>query len=62
MAFTATSSFAPLRSAPLPISERMVFASSLSGVQTRTFSLRFTFSSMLGFTSSDTTDATAWAC
>ena len=43
------------------ISARMAFASSLSGVQTSTFSLRFTFSSMLGFTSSDTTEATAFA-
>ena len=62
MAFTATSSFAPFRSAPSPISARMAFASSLSGVQTSTFSLLLTFSSMLGFTSSDTTDATACAC
>ena len=62
MAFTATSSFAPFRSAPPPMSSRISWASSFSGVQERTFSSRFTRSSMLGFTSSDTTDATAFAC
>ena len=62
MAFTATSSLAPLRSAPPPISARMAFASSLSGAQASTFSLRLTRSSMLGFTSRDTTDAAAFAC
>ena len=62
MAFTATSSLVPFRSAPPPISASTATASSLRGRQERTFSRWFTDSWMLGLTSRETTEATALAC
>ena len=45
----------------LDVYKRQVRASSFRGVQERTFSLLFTFNSILGFTSRETTEATAFA-
>ena len=56
MAFMATSTLAPVRSIP----SRMATASALAGVADSTVSCRFTVSSTLGFTSRQTTEATAW--
>ena len=62
MALTATSALTPFRSRPPSISASTAAASSLRAWQDTTFSRLFTRSSMLGFTSRDTTDVTAWAC
>ena len=62
MAFTATSALTPFRSRPPPISSSTAWASWFRAWQDTTFSRLFTRSSMLGFTSRDTTEVTAWAC